>query len=76
MPTTADPMLINCQPARPIRAARRGSLTWSLAETLRLWRSRFRERRAFPVLEERDLRDLRLSRWEVDRELAKPFWRG
>jgi uncharacterized protein YjiS (DUF1127 family) len=47
-----------------------------VARTLRLWRMRFRDRQAFPVLDERGLRDLRLSRWDVERELAKPFWRG
>ena len=46
------------------------------SRTLRLWRSRHRERHALTVIDERDLRDLRLSRWEIDRELAKPFWRG
>jgi uncharacterized protein YjiS (DUF1127 family) len=76
MPTTADHLLINCQPARVLRATSRGSLTRSIGGTLRLWAARFQERRVFPLLEERDLRDLRLSRWDVDRELAKPFWRG
>jgi uncharacterized protein YjiS (DUF1127 family) len=76
MPATADHILINCQPALAHRGVGHGSLTRSIADTLRLWGDRIRERRAFPLLEERDLRDLRLSRWEVDRELAKPFWRG
>jgi uncharacterized protein YjiS (DUF1127 family) len=70
MSATTDTMLINCQPAHRVSWPR------SLGRTLRLWRARIRERHAFPALEERDLRDLRLSRWEVDRELAKPFWRG
>jgi uncharacterized protein YjiS (DUF1127 family) len=52
------------------------ALARSLARTLRLWRSRARERRAFHVVEDRDLRDLGLSRYDVARELAKPFWRG
>jgi uncharacterized protein YjiS (DUF1127 family) len=30
----------------------------------------------FAALDRRDLSDLSLSRWEVERELAKPFWRG
>jgi uncharacterized protein YjiS (DUF1127 family) len=47
-----------------------------LARTLRLWRSRIRKRNAFPLLGERELRDLRVSRWDVEHELAKPFWRG
>jgi uncharacterized protein YjiS (DUF1127 family) len=40
------------------------------------WRQRIRERDAFAHLDERDLRDLGLSKWEVETELAKPFWRG
>ena len=79
MPATAHYPLINCQSGRlsqsvvPSRLARVGE---TLLSTLRLWRSRFNDRRAFPVLDERELRDLGLSRWDVERELAKPFWRG
>ena len=79
MPATAHYPLINCQSGRlsqsvvPSRLARVGE---TLLSTLRLWRSRFNDRREFPVLEERELRDLGLSRWDVERELAKPFWRG
>jgi uncharacterized protein YjiS (DUF1127 family) len=76
MPITANHPLINCQPAQIAGTARRRSLTRSIEDTLRLWAFRFQQRRAFPLLEERDLRDLRVTRWEVDRELAKPFWRG
>ena len=65
--------LINCQPDRMSRGA---ALASSIARTLRIWSARVRDRRAFPVLDDRDLRDMRLSRWDVERELAKPFWRG
>jgi uncharacterized protein YjiS (DUF1127 family) len=41
-----------------------------------LWRARAQERQAFARLEYRELRDLGVSRWEVERELARPFWRG
>lgn len=44
--------------------------------TVRLWRNRINEREALARLGDRDLRDLRLSHWEVEQELAKPFWRG
>jgi uncharacterized protein YjiS (DUF1127 family) len=57
-------------------ASNRSGIVAAIGRTIRLWRSRIRERRGFAVLDERDLRDLHLSRWEVDRELAKPFWRG
>ena len=76
MPVAATNPLINCQCDQPNTAARGTAAMRSLVRTLRLWRTRFRERHAFPVLDERDLRELRLSRWEVERELAKLFWRG
>ena len=47
-----------------------------ISDTIRLWRERVRERHAFHTLGHRELRDLGLSRWEAERELAKPFWRG
>ncbi len=40
------------------------------------WRRRIRERQAFARLDYRELRDIGLSRWDVERELAKPFWRS
>jgi uncharacterized protein YjiS (DUF1127 family) len=53
-----------------------GGIAASIARTVGLWRARLRDRQAFATLDHRDLRDLRLSQWEVERELAKPFWRG
>ena len=47
-----------------------------IAAIFGVWRSRIRDRQAFSSLDYRDLRDLGLSRWEVDREVTKPFWRG
>jgi uncharacterized protein YjiS (DUF1127 family) len=41
-----------------------------------LWRLKASDRRAFAYLGERDLHDLGMTRWHVERELAKPFWRG
>jgi uncharacterized protein YjiS (DUF1127 family) len=76
MSATTNRSLINFQLGRPSITARVASLAKSARRTLQLWRSRVRERRAFPVLEERDLRDFGMSRWQVQRELAKPFWRG
>ena len=64
--------LTNCQRQQSQSAA----AGVSFGRTLRLWRARIRERHAFPVPDERELRDLRLSRWDFERELAKPFWRG
>lgn len=76
MSVTVQQAMINCQAARPRPATSVAAMANTVLRTVRLWRSRIRERQAFPVLDERDLRDLRLSRWEVERELAKPFWRG
>jgi uncharacterized protein YjiS (DUF1127 family) len=76
MPTAVAHTLINSQCDQPRTTARLSAVVQSAARTLHLWRRRHRERHAFPVLDERALRDLRLSRWDVERELAKPFWRG
>jgi uncharacterized protein YjiS (DUF1127 family) len=48
----------------------------AVTHVLGVWRTRIRDRDAFLALDYRDLRDINLSRWEVERELAKPFWRG
>jgi uncharacterized protein YjiS (DUF1127 family) len=79
MPTAAHYPLINCQSERLSQSRKPDKLARVVAairSTLQLWRSRFTDRRAFPVLGERELRDLGLSRWDVERELGKPFWRG
>ncbi len=74
MYVAAHHSMINCQADQPAVTSLR--VLGSLVRTLRLWGSRIRERNAFPLLGERELRDLRVSRWDVERELAKPFWRG
>jgi uncharacterized protein YjiS (DUF1127 family) len=76
MSYTANHSLINYQSGPVPPTARGFAVARSVAKLLRLWGSRIRERRAFPELNERELSDLRLSRWDVERELAKPFWRG
>lgn len=43
---------------------------------LRAWRNRIMERDGLAALNERDLRDARLSRADVFAEIAKPFWRA
>jgi len=47
-----------------------------LSRVVRTWRERIRERDAFARLDDRDLRDLGLSRWQVESEVVKPFWRS
>lgn len=54
----------------------RHGLAGKLGRIIGLWRERSRERRAFATLDRRDLQDLGLSRWAVELEVAKPFWRG
>jgi uncharacterized protein YjiS (DUF1127 family) len=73
MPIAIHPLMTNYQPARPMLAA--WAVAGSIGRLLRLRRARIRERQAFPALDERDLRDLGVSRWELERELSKPFWR-
>jgi uncharacterized protein YjiS (DUF1127 family) len=69
-------ILADCQAFPRTTAKRHGGVNRWIGRTLAVWAARIRERRAFGSLDHRDLRDLGLSRWEVERELAKPFWRG
>ena len=69
--TTAD-----CRTLRRAPTASRGGVAASIAHTIDVWRTRIRDRHTFATLDRRELRDLGLSNWEVERELAKPFWRG
>jgi uncharacterized protein YjiS (DUF1127 family) len=73
MATVAHRLLTNSQ---AIPRSSLDGLMASLARTVRVWRARRRDRRMFVTLDYRDLRDLGMSRWEVERELSKPFWRG
>ena len=56
-------------------AHHRTDLLAQIGRTIALWRERRRDRRGFAVLNDRDLQDLQVSRWELERELSKPFWR-
>lgn len=46
-----------------------------LAATLALWRGRVRERQALHDLDDRLLKDIGLTRAQVEAEWDKPFWR-
>jgi uncharacterized protein YjiS (DUF1127 family) len=48
----------------------------SAARLYRLWQERQRDLRAIADLDERDLRDIGMSRYALRQELAKPFWRS
>ena len=76
MPIAVHHPMTNCQPAQATLTVRAARVVRSVRETLRLWGSRIRDRHAFPALDDRDLRDLRMTRWELEQELRKPFWRG
>lgn len=47
-----------------------------LGRAFRRWRERQLERESFALITERDLHDMGRNRWEIESELAKPFWRG
>jgi uncharacterized protein YjiS (DUF1127 family) len=44
-------------------------------EILLAWQERAAQRRALAELDDRMLKDIGLTRADVDRECAKPFWR-
>jgi uncharacterized protein YjiS (DUF1127 family) len=47
-----------------------------MAHMVWVWRSRAETRRAMSMLSDHVLRDIGLTRADVDREVMKPFWRG
>jgi uncharacterized protein YjiS (DUF1127 family) len=47
-----------------------------LCHTVWLWHERARQRRHLQLLSDHMLRDLGLSRTDVQAEASKPFWRG
>ena len=68
--------LTNAQPfARPAgslaRRARDG-----IARLVVLWLERHADLRAIEEMTDRELRDIRATRWELRRAVSHPFWRG
>lgn len=47
-----------------------------LIELLLTWQERARQRHQLHLMGERELRDIGLSRADVEGECAKPFWRA
>jgi len=52
-----------------------GGTLGQLLRTLKVWNERAASRRALRALEDRELKDIGLSRIEALQEAAKPFWR-
>ena len=53
---------------RPLAWARR------IRPLLALWRTRIQDRQQLMQFDNRDLRDIGVSRWDVQREMQKHFW--
>jgi uncharacterized protein YjiS (DUF1127 family) len=73
MHITADHSLTNSHAAP--RSGDGGFVDW-LGRTYARWQERQADLRSLQTMTERDLRDARLTRFAVERELARPFWRG
>jgi uncharacterized protein YjiS (DUF1127 family) len=67
--------LTNCQDTHPPPGLDPVRPTGILGRLIRLWRARIRARRTLVSFDDRDLRDLGTSRWAIERELSRPFWR-
>lgn len=55
-------------------AGRRRTIVSVLIETMWLWADLARQRRALRTLDDRMLKDIGISRADVEAEAAKPFW--
>lgn len=60
---------------RPAALARLLRLPCRLVARLLLWRRRVCERALIAAFDDRTLRDIGLTRLDVEREYRKPFWR-
>ena len=52
----------------------RPGLLRALIRRVQGWRRVWQERDALSRMDDRDLQDLRLSRWDVEREIARHLW--
>jgi uncharacterized protein YjiS (DUF1127 family) len=75
MSVTTHGMLTECQVGSGSSSGHGAGFLVRLRDLVGTWRRRSQERQAFAHLDYRDLRDIGLSQWEVETELAKPFWR-
>ncbi len=75
MSVTTHSALTQCQANPSASALDHPGVVARIGDVFGTWRRRIQERQAFAHLDQRDLRDMGLSQWEVESELAKPFWR-
>ncbi len=75
MSAATHTILTECHASPQPSSSHRVGVTGRIGRLFTAWRRRVRERDAFAHLDYRDLRDIVLSQWEVETELAKPFWR-
>ena len=47
-----------------------------IVNAARIWLERHRQRRALNLLEDKMLKDVGLTRLDVEREIRKPFWQA
>lgn len=59
---------------RPTRTKADGGLVTRLFDQVFTWLDRARQRRHLGELDDRLLRDIGLSRAEVENEVSRPFW--
>jgi uncharacterized protein YjiS (DUF1127 family) len=72
MATTATQCLTQSQPDA------NHSSSWSLPNLMQRvadWGARRVEREVYAHMTDRDVQDMGVSRWEIERELARPFYR-
>lgn len=73
MVTLSSTLAPEASVTQPARATGRGPFSRAgayLVKMLRVWR----ERQELLLLEDRDLRDIGLTRFDVAREVNRPFW--
>jgi uncharacterized protein YjiS (DUF1127 family) len=58
------------------KAARAAGVIKGAIETLQRWQARARDRRALSLLNDHLLRDIGITRMDVELELYKPLWRA
>ena len=77
MPGSLEAGNVALLPFRPMnRAVVPNSAIRRVLRTLLLWRLRAAERQTLSLLGDDILRDIGLTRADVDREVMKPFWRA